>query len=83
MTADDGFHTPAFDVEVVDTTGAGDAFHGAYTVGLHRGWDLRRTATFATAASSIVCTRRGAQAGIPTFEEVVGFLRERKLWWGE
>jgi sulfofructose kinase len=77
VTADEEFHTPAFSVPVMDTTGAGDVFHGAYLVGLLRGWDLRRVATFATAVSSIQCTRMGGRAGIPRYPEVVAFLRER------
>jgi sulfofructose kinase len=77
VSPDEQFHTPAFKVDVVDTTGAGDVFHGAYLVGLVRGWDLRRTATFASAVSAIHCTVLGNRKGIPTMEEVEMFLRER------
>jgi len=77
VTPDDQFHTPIFPVEVVDTTGAGDVFHGAYLVGLLKGWDLRRVATFATAVSAIECTRLGGRVGIPTYDEVIAFLRQR------
>jgi ribokinase len=77
VSPDDQFHTPAFEVDVVDTTGAGDVFHGAYLVGLVRGWDLRRTATFASAVSAIHCTVLGNRKGIPSMEEVDAFLRER------
>jgi sulfofructose kinase len=76
-TADDEFHTPIFPVEVVDTTGAGDVFHGAYLVGLLKGWDLRRVATFATAVSAIECTRLGGRVGIPRYDEAITFLRQR------
>jgi ribokinase len=78
-TADEEFHIPAFPIQVVDTTGAGDVFHGAYIVGLMRGWSLRQTALFSTAVSAIKCTRLGGRAGIPTFEETVAFLRERGI----
>ncbi|MCC6444244.1 MAG: hypothetical protein IT210_12420 [Armatimonadetes bacterium] len=71
------FHTPAFPVEVVDTTGAGDVFHGAYLVGLLRGWDVAAAARFATAVSAIKCTRLGGRRGIPTFDEVISFLQDR------
>ena len=79
VTRDEAFHTPAFEVDVVDTTGAGDVFHGAYLVGLLRGWDLRRIAIFATAVSAITCTKLGGRAGIPSYEEVLTFLRERGI----
>ena len=77
VTAEEEFHTPAFKVNVVDTTGAGDVFHGAYLVGLAWGWDLRRTATFASAVSALHCTVLGNRKGIPTIEQVETFLRER------
>jgi len=73
-TADQHFHTPAFAVEVVDTTGAGDVFHGAYLVGLLRGWDLRTVARFASAAAALSCTKLGGRHGIPTSAEVEAFL---------
>jgi len=71
------FHTPAFQVDVVDTTGAGDVFHGAYLVGLVRGWDLEKTATFASAVAAIHCTVLGNRKGIPSMDQVETFLRER------
>jgi len=77
ITAEERFHTPAFDVEVVDTTGAGDVFHGAYLAGLLRGWDLRMVAVFATAVSAIKCTGLGGQKPIPTFEQTLAFLEQR------
>lgn len=79
VTKDDRFHTPAFPIEVVDTTGAGDVFHGAYIVGLLHGWDLRTVATFSTAVSALKCQRLGGRGPIPTFDQVVAFLREREM----
>jgi ribokinase len=79
VTADDQFHTPAFPVPVLDTTGAGDVFHGAYLVGLLHGWDLRKIALFSTAVAAIKCTRLGGRSGIPTFPEVVDFLAMRNI----
>jgi len=77
VTHDDRFHMPAFPVEVVDTTGAGDVFHGAYIVGLLQGWDLRQIAAFSTAVSAIKCTKLGGRAGVPCFEDAVAFARRQ------
>ena len=65
---------PAFPVEVADTTGAGDVFHGAYVFGLLRGWRMEDVLVFASAVAALKCTRIGGRAGIPAFEEVAGFL---------
>lgn len=75
MTRDARFHTPAFKVDVVDTTGAGDVFHGAFIVGMHKGWDLPTTAAFSSAVSALKCTKLGGREGIPSINEVLDFLR--------
>lgn len=72
-------HTPAFEVEVVDTTGAGDVFHGAYLVGMIRGWDIRTILQFSTAVSAMKCTRLGGRQGIPSFGQVEIFLKNRGI----
>ncbi|MEQ1615405.1 MAG: PfkB family carbohydrate kinase, partial [Hyphomicrobiaceae bacterium] len=51
---------PAFEVDVVDTTGAGDAFHGAFTLALVEGLDATQCARFAAAAAALKCTRLGS-----------------------
>jgi len=79
VTKDEQFHVPAFDIDVIDTTGAGDVFHGAYIVGLLHGWSLRQTAQFATAVSALKCTKLGGRVGIPTFAATMAFLRERGI----
>jgi sulfofructose kinase len=68
---------PAFAVDAVDSTGAGDVFHGALAVGLAEGWDWEQSLRFASAAAALSCTRRGARPGIPTRAEVLGFLSSR------
>jgi len=68
-------HQPSFPVEVVDTTGAGDVFHGAYTFGLLQGWSLRDTIRFASAVAALKCRKLGGRAGIPTLEETISFLQ--------
>lgn len=68
---------PAFPVEAVDTTGAGDVFHGGYLFGLLNGWPLPRTLSFASALAALTCTRIGGRAGIPALPEVQTFLAAR------
>ncbi|HYL79577.1 MAG TPA: PfkB family carbohydrate kinase [Candidatus Acidoferrum sp.] len=68
---------PAFPVEVVDTTGAGDVFHGAFLYGLLQGWKAGDILLFANAVSALKCTRLGGRAGIPRPAEVRTFLDVR------
>ena len=72
-------HVPAFGVDAVDTTGAGDVFHGAFAVGLTKGWSLRDIVIFSSAVSAIKCKKIGGRAGIPTFDETMEFLIARKI----
>ena len=65
---------PGFPVKVVDTTGAGDVFHGAFLYGLLQGWEAGDILRFANAVSALKCTRLGGRAGIPTLAEVQAFL---------
>lgn len=76
-------YQPAFPVEVVDTTGAGDVFHGAFMVGLIENWPLSKTLEFSAAVAAMKCRGLGGRAMIPTRKEAVGFLREMrktKFW---
>lgn len=71
IAGDAGYiRVPAFKVEAVDTTAAGDTFCGAFCVALAEGMDLRRAAVFASKASSIAVTRMGAQASVPLRSEI-------------
>ena len=67
-------HVPAFMMEALDTTAAGDTFCGALAAELSRGHEWEETLKFATAASAICVTRMGAQPSIPSEEEVREFL---------
>ena len=70
--SDEGaFHVPAYPVEVVDTTGAGDVFHGAFLFAVTRGWSLRRSLAIASAAAALKCRALGGRAGIPRLEEAL------------
>jgi ribokinase len=68
------FRSPGFPVKVVDTTGAGDVFHGAFIYGLIKRWSLRRTARFANACAAMKCRKLGGRAGIATLDEVESFM---------
>ncbi len=70
------FHyAPAFLVEAVDTTGAGDIFHGGYIYGLLTGWDVAHALEFACAAAGLNCTRVGARGGIFPIDEILRLAR--------
>ena len=68
--------SPGFEVKVIDTTGAGDVFHGAYLYGYLMGWRYIRSLRFANAAAAIMCTGQKGWADIPTLQRVEEFLRE-------
>jgi len=72
-------HVPAFKVPVVDTTGCGDVFHGAYAACLARGDGMSQAIRVATAAAAIKATRPGGRNGIPNQMTIDSFLREQNL----
>ncbi len=67
-------HQPAFATEIVDTTGAGDAFHGAFVWALAQGGSASDCARIAAAVSALKCRRLGARSGLPTLDELNAFL---------
>jgi sulfofructose kinase len=69
-------HFPAFSVEVIDTTGCGDVFHGAYAAGLAENLDTHQCIELASATAALKATQRGGQAGIPRRKAVVEFLEQ-------
>ena len=71
-------HLPSFDVNVIDTTGAGDVFHGAYALAMAEGMNVEEAMRFSSAVAALKCTHHGGRAGIPTREEVDQFLRQQK-----
>ncbi|MGE5310482.1 MAG: PfkB family carbohydrate kinase, partial [Nitrospirota bacterium] len=54
----------------VDTTGCGDVFHGGFTYGLLRGWNVEKSLEFAAWAAAMVSLQLGGRAGIPPLTEV-------------
>ncbi len=70
------FAEPAYTgIQVVDSTGAGDVFHGAFLYGLLQGWGAPETARFASAVSAVKCTALGGRAGIPDAAATEQFMR--------
>jgi sulfofructose kinase len=70
------FHySPGFVVETVDTTGAGDVFHGAFIYALLAGWDIDRILEFSNAMAGLNCTALGARGGIKTVAEAEKLIR--------
>jgi sulfofructose kinase len=69
--------SPGFKVQTVDTTGAGDVFHGAFLYGVWRNWPLKSVLEFANAAAAINCAHLGARGGLTSLREVLNFLRDR------
>ncbi|MCE9965069.1 sugar kinase [Lelliottia amnigena] len=67
-------HLPAFQIDVVDTTGAGDVFHGALAVGLAQNQPAQEAVRFASAVAALKCTRPGGRAGIPDCDQTRSFL---------
>ena len=68
-------HFSAFSVEAMDTTGAGDVFHGAFLTAWLEGNDVRECIRFASAVSALKCRKLGGRAGIPTRQEAEAFLQ--------
>lgn len=67
-----GGHTSSFEVSVRDSTGAGDVFHGAFTLGITENMTEERALVFASAAAALRCT----MADVPNREQVDRFLKE-------
>jgi len=72
------YRQPAFPVETVDTTGAGDVFHGAFAYKYVNGGDWAECLRFAAAVAALKCTKLGGRTGIPTIAETEFFLQEHK-----
>ena len=69
-------HAEGSKVKALDTTGAGDVFHGGFIYGLLQNWELKEILKFANAAAALKCQNLGGRKGIPTLEEVQRFLSQ-------
>jgi sugar/nucleoside kinase (ribokinase family) len=68
------WHVPAYKVKAVDTTGAGDCFHGAYALALAEGKSPLACVLFATAAAAISVTGQGGRMALPTREACLAYM---------
>ncbi|TCP93471.1 sulfofructose kinase [Cricetibacter osteomyelitidis] len=67
-----------FKVEAVDTTGAGDVFHGAFALAIAKGYSLVKTIEFSSAVAAQKCTMHGGRQGIPNLQQVDKFITQNK-----
>ena len=65
----------AFPISAVDTTGAGDVYHGGYIYGLLQGWDMHECMRFASATAALKCAKIGSQSGIPNLKDINALLK--------
>jgi ribokinase len=68
------YFQPAYPVKAIDTTGAGDVYHGAYIFGLLQRWPMQERMRFASAVAALKCRAIGARKGIPRLEEAKEFM---------
>lgn len=69
---------PAYAIEVVDTTGCGDAFDAGFIAALHRAMDPEEAMFFAQAAAALVAGGLGSDAGITTFDDTASWMRAHR-----
>lgn len=72
-----GQHIPAFQVEALDTTGAGDAFNGGFAYALSTGLSVEEAVRYANAVAALSVTKIGTSPAMPTKEEVENFLASK------
>ena len=71
---------PTYEIEtIIDTTGAGDTFNGAFSIGYWiKKWDLEKSCRYANAAASLKIQKLGARTGMPNEKVLMNFLKEKK-----
>jgi sulfofructose kinase len=76
LSADGFLYSPAYEVDCVDTTGAGDVFRGAFAYAILQGLDLQRALDLACAGAALNCTKMGARGGIATLAQVTVLMEK-------
>lgn len=74
------YEHPIYQVDVKDTTGAGDCFNGVFISCLSKNWTVEKAAKYASAAAAIAIQFVGPREGLPTQDEVELFLKDRGDW---
>ena len=68
------YYSPAFVVNCVDTTGAGDVFHGGFCYGILAGWEMQQILDFSNAMAALNCTAIGARGGISGLDKALALM---------
>jgi sugar/nucleoside kinase (ribokinase family) len=76
------FIAEAFKVKALDTTGAGDVFHGGFIYGLLQNWEVEKMLRFANAVAALKCLDLGGRRGIPTLEKAQQLMMPSRTSWG-
>lgn len=74
LTENNKKHIPAIKINAINTTGAGDTFHGGFISALNNGYNVFEACSFANAVAALKCTKPGGISSIPTTEEVYKFI---------
>ena len=72
----DVFTYPIYPVDVKDSNGSGDVFHGAFATAVVRGYDFKKCCHFASATAALKCAGIGARASVPSFDTVQKYMKE-------
>jgi sugar/nucleoside kinase (ribokinase family) len=80
LSGDEAFELPAPPVEVVEPSGAGDAFAAGLILGVLEGWELERSVRFASVIGGSACTELGCYAGVFSREGADRFIAEHTDW---
>ena len=78
-TPEEELFVPAYSVNIVDATGAGDAYVAGFLAGKVKGWDLKTTAELASATGAACVTQIGTTAGIKNLEETLKICQKNKM----
>ncbi len=80
MTSDGAvLRQPAYEVDVIDATGAGDAFAAGFVAGVYHGWSMEKIAPFANAVGALCVTGLGATGGVRSLDETLEFMQSTPL----